>query len=49
LNKLENKHYEIKCNYCNHEWIVPQYYISGEMVHCPKCEKKSGKTKRETV
>lgn len=39
VKKVE-KHYEIKCNLCNHEWIIPQYYISSYLVHCPICDKR---------
>ena len=40
VRKLEGKYYEIKCNVCNHEWVIPQYYVCSNLVRCPKCEKK---------
>jgi hypothetical protein len=38
--KVEKKKYNVKCNFCGHEWIIPQYYICSKLVHCPCCEKK---------
>lgn len=36
--KVDKNHYEIKCIICNHEWKIPQYYISCKMVKCPICK-----------
>lgn len=41
LGKIENKHYELKCNLCSHEWKIPQYYISSKLINCPKCKKNN--------
>jgi hypothetical protein len=40
VKKADKKYYEIKCNSCNHEWKIPQYYIRSDLVHCPNCNKK---------
>ena len=37
VKKADKKYYEIICNVCNREWKIPQYYIRGELVHCPNC------------
>jgi ribosomal protein S27E len=41
LRKANRKLYEIKCNECNHIWIIPQYYIRSKLVNCPNCKKRS--------
>ncbi len=41
IKKADNKYYDIKCNICNHEWKIPQYYIRSELIHCPNCNKKN--------
>ena len=37
--KVKKRYYQIRCNLCNHEWTIPQYYIRGNFVRCPCCGK----------
>lgn len=48
VRKADNKYYEIKCNVCNHEWKIPQYYIRSELVRCPNCKKKNSAINTDT-
>lgn len=45
IRKEDKKYYAIRCNSCNHEWKIPQYYIRRELVKCPNCKKENKEIK----
>lgn len=40
VRKVDNMHYEVRCNSCNHRWEISKYYVRKGIVKCPICLRK---------